>query len=114
MAPVKLAAPIPEGTVMVDVQPSTKPGMEGVQETAGKIAVERKLQDEVIISSSYSKGVMFSRNLLKSLFALCSYLIPVIQGEQVYNTLKQQEEMRISGKSARQMVMQVGELNCRP
>merc|ERR1711972_795512 len=58
---------------MVDVQPSTKPGMEGVQETAGKIAVERKLQDE---------------------------------GEQVYNTLKQQEEMRISGKSARQMVMQ--------
>ena len=49
MAPVKLAAPIPEGTVMVDVQPSTKPGMEGVQETAGKIAVERKLQDEVII-----------------------------------------------------------------
>ena len=51
MAPVKLAAPIPEGTVMVDVQPSTKPGMEGVQETAGKIAVERKLQDEVIISS---------------------------------------------------------------
>ena len=64
MAPVKLAAPIPEGTVMVDVQPSTKPGMEGVQETAGKIAVERKLQDEVIISSSYSKGFMFSRNLL--------------------------------------------------
>jgi len=50
-----------------------KLGMEGVQETAGKIAVERKLQDE---------------------------------GEQVYNTLKQQEEMRISGKSARQMVMQ--------
>ena len=114
MAPVKLAAPIPEGTVMVDVQPSTKPGMEGVQETAGKIAVERKLQDEVIISSSYSKGFMFSRNLLKSLFALSSYLIPLIQGEQVYNTLKQQEEMRISGKSARQMVMQVGELNCRP
>ena len=30
-----------------------------------------------------------------------------LQGEQVYNTLKQQEEMRISGKSARQMVMQV-------
>ena len=25
----------------------------------------------------------------------------------MYNTLKQQEEMRISGKSARQMVMQV-------
>ena len=65
MAPVKLAAPIPEGTVMVDVQPSIKPGMEGVQETAGKIAVERKLQDEVIISSSYSKSFMFSRtNLL--------------------------------------------------
>ena len=64
VAPVKLAAPIPEGTVMVDVQPSTKPGMEGVQETAGKIAVERKLQDEVNISSSYSKGLMFSRNLL--------------------------------------------------
>ena len=64
VAPVKLAAPIPEGTVMVDVQPSTKPGMEGVQETAGKIAVERKLQDEVNISSSYSKGLMFSRKLL--------------------------------------------------
>ena len=78
MAPVKLAAPIPEGTVMVDVQPSTKPGMEGVQETAGKIAVERKLQDEVIISSSYSKGFMFSRNLLRSLFALSSYLIPLL------------------------------------
>ena len=60
VAPVKLAAPIPEGTVMVDVQPSTKPGMEGVQETAGKIAVERKLQDEVIISSSYFK-VLCSR-----------------------------------------------------
>ena len=29
------------------MQASTKPGMEGVQETAGKIAVERKLQDEV-------------------------------------------------------------------
>jgi len=70
VAPVKLAAPMqPAG----EVQVSTKPGMEGVQETAGKIAVERKLQDE---------------------------------GEQVYNTLKQQEEMRISGKSARQMVMQ--------
>jgi len=70
VAPVKLAAPLqPAG----EVQASTKPGMEGVQETAGKIAVERKLQDE---------------------------------GEQVYNTLKQQEEMRISGKSARQMVMQ--------
>jgi len=70
VAPVKLAAPMQTGA---EVQASTKPGMEGVQETAGKIAVERKLQDE---------------------------------GEQVYNTLKQQEEMRISGKSARQMVMQ--------
>jgi len=70
VAPVKLAAPMQPGA---EVQASTKPGMEGVQETAGKIAVERKLQDE---------------------------------GEQVYNTLKQQEEMRISGKSARQMVMQ--------
>merc|ERR1712088_828965 len=70
VAPVKLAAPMqPAG----EVQASMKSGMEGVQETAGKIAVERKLQDE---------------------------------GEQVYNTLKQQEEMRISGKSARQMVMQ--------
>jgi hypothetical protein len=56
-----------------EVQTAMKPGMEGVQETASKIAVERNLQDE---------------------------------GEQVYNTLKQQEEMRISGKSARQMVMQ--------
>ena len=35
------------------MQASTKPGMEGVQETAGKIAVERKLQDEVLKESTY-------------------------------------------------------------
>ena len=58
VAPVKLAAPLQPGflknefltwpfAAAGEVQASTKPGMEGVQETAGKIAVERKLQDEV-------------------------------------------------------------------
>ena len=76
--------------------------MEGVQETVGKIAVERKLQDEVLRSLSmfrYDGHVLF--------FKIPKQLLLNLQGEQVYNTLKQQEEMRISGKSARQMVMQV-------
>ena len=81
-----------------------KPGMEGVQETASKIAVERKLQDEVLVSEE-DKTSYICPNPNE-----CTWCFPAIhyfQGEQVYNTLKQQEEMRISGKSARQMVMQV-------
>ena len=84
-----------------------KPGMEGVQETASKIAVERKLQDEV---SQLIVGLSRRQNLLYPNPNQCTWCfppIPYFQGEQVYNTLKQQEEMRISGKSARQMVMQV-------
>ena len=77
VAPVKLAAPMQPGFTNThmhiqclpfrlaliltslctagEVQVSTKPGMEGVQETAGKIAVERKLQDEVLISLKETK-----------------------------------------------------------
>ena len=54
------------------LQAPTKAGMEGVQEKAMQLEMDKKLQDE---------------------------------GEPV--TLKQQEDMQIKGKSARQMVMQV-------
>merc|ERR1719431_2464061 len=67
-APLQLSAPV------APPAPAGPMGAMGeVQEKAGQIAMEKKLQDE---------------------------------GEQVYSTLKQQENMQISGKSARQMVMQ--------
>jgi len=72
--PTVLQAPLQLSDPVAPPAPAGPMGAMGeVQEKAGQIAMEKKLQDE---------------------------------GEQVYSTLKQQENMQISGKSARQMVMQ--------
>merc|ERR1712001_767477 len=44
-----------------EVQASMKSGMEGVQETAGKIAVERKLQEEMRISGKSARQMVMQK-----------------------------------------------------